>query len=203
MENFIKIMILAIVGGIIGYITNVIAIKLIFRPIEPIKIPIINKEIIGLIPKRKSEIAQNIGQVIQDELIDIHELIKNVVSENDKEEIVFYIKNKINDVVDKKINQSPLGFMVISKMVNDFISEHLDDEIKNAVDELTEVLINKGKDRINIQEIVKDKINELDLYKLEEIILSIVKKELKHIETLGLVLGFFIGLVQGIIVIFI
>lgn len=203
MENFIKIMILAIIGGIIGYITNVIAIKLIFRPIEPIKIPIINKEIIGLIPKRKSEIAQNIGQVIQDELIDIHELIKNVVSENDKEEIVFYIKNKINDVVDKKINQSPLGFMGIGKMVNDFISEHLDDEIKNAVDELTEVLINKGKDRINIQEIVKDKINELDLYKLEEIILSIVKKELKHIETLGLVLGFFIGLVQGIIVIFI
>ena len=203
MENFIKIMILAIVGGIIGYITNVIAIKLIFRPIEPIKIPIINKEIIGLIPKRKSEIAQNIGQVIQDELIDIHELIKNVVSENDKEEIVFYIKNKINDVVDKKINQSPLGFMGIGKMVNDFISEHLDDEIKNAVDELTEVLINKGKDRINIQEIVKDKINELDLYKLEEIILSIVKKELKQIETLGLVLGFFIGLVQGIIVIFI
>ena len=203
MENFIKIMILAIVGGLIGYITNVIAIKLIFRPIEPIKIPIINKEIIGLIPKRKSEIAQNIGQVIQDELIDIHELIKNVVSENDKEEIVFYIKNKINDVVDKKINQSPLGFMGIGKMVNDFISEHLDDEIKNAVDELTEVLINKGKDRINIQEIVKDKINELDLYKLEEIILSIVKKELKHIETLGLVLGFFIGLVQGIIVIFI
>lgn len=203
MENFIKIMILAIIGGIIGYITNVIAIKLIFRPIEPIKIPIINKEIIGLIPKRKSEIAQNIGQVIQDELIDIHELIKNVVSENDKEEIVFYIKNKINDVIDKKINQSPLGFMGIGKMVNDFISEHLDDEIKNAVDELTEVLINKGKDRINIQEIVKDKINELDLYKLEEIILSIVKKELKHIETLGLVLGFFIGLVQGIIVIFI
>lgn len=203
MENFIKIMILAIVGGIIGYITNVIAIKLIFRPIEPIKIPIINKEIIGLIPKRKSEIAQNIGQVIQDELIDIDELIKNVVSENDKEEIVFYIKNKINDVIDKKINQSPLGFMGIGKMVNDFISEHLDDEIKNAVDELTEVLINKGKDRINIQEIVKDKINELDLYKLEEIILSIVKKELKHIETLGLVLGFFIGLVQGIIVIFI
>lgn len=203
MENFIKIMILAIVGGIIGYITNVIAIKLIFRPIEPIKIPILNKEIIGLIPKRKSEIAQNIGQVIQDELIDIDELIKNVVSENDKEEIVFYIKNKINDVVDKKINQSPLGFMGIGKMVNDFISEHLDDEIKNAVDELTEVLIKKGKDRINIQEIVKDKINELDLYKLEEIILSIVKKELKHIETLGLVLGFFIGLVQGIIVIFI
>lgn len=203
MENFIKIMILAIIGGIIGYITNVIAIKLIFRPIEPIKIPIINKEIIGLIPKRKSEIAQNIGQVIQDELIDIDELIKNVVSENDKDEIVFYIKNKINDVVDKKINQSPLGFMGIGKMVNDFISEHLDDEIKNAVDELTEVLINKGKDRINIQEIVKDKINELDLYKLEEIILSIVKKELKHIETLGLVLGFFIGLVQGIIVIFI
>lgn len=40
MNNIIRILILAIIGGLIGYITNVIAIKLIFRPINPIKIPI-------------------------------------------------------------------------------------------------------------------------------------------------------------------
>ena len=41
MNSVIKILILATIGGLIGYITNVIAIKLIFRPIIPIKIPII------------------------------------------------------------------------------------------------------------------------------------------------------------------
>ena len=53
MSNILKIALLASIGGVIGYITNVLAIKLIFRPIEPIKIPILNFEIIGLIPKEK------------------------------------------------------------------------------------------------------------------------------------------------------
>ena len=50
---------------------------------------------------------------------------------------------------------------------------------------------------------VETKINELDLYELEEIILTIVKKELRHIEVLGLILGFLIGIIQGIVTIFI
>ena len=50
---------------------------------------------------------------------------------------------------------------------------------------------------------IENKINELDLYELETIILQIVKNELRHIEVLGLILGFFIGIVQGIITIFI
>ena len=53
MSNILKIALLASIGGVIGYITNVLAIKLIFRPIEPIKIPILNFEIIGLIPKEE------------------------------------------------------------------------------------------------------------------------------------------------------
>ena len=35
----------------------------------------------------------------------------------------------------------------------------------------------------------ENKINELDLYELESIILQIVKNELKHIEILGFILG--------------
>ena len=50
---------------------------------------------------------------------------------------------------------------------------------------------------------VENKINELDLYQLEELIIKVAKKELKHIEILGLVLGFLIGIIQGIIIIFI
>ena len=50
MNNFITILILTIVGGLIGWITNILAIKLLFRPIKPVKIPILNIEILGLIP---------------------------------------------------------------------------------------------------------------------------------------------------------
>ena len=61
MDNILKILILATIGGLIGYITNVIAIKLIFRPIVPI--------IIRLIKKKKSEIANNIGEIVAQEYI--------------------------------------------------------------------------------------------------------------------------------------
>ncbi|MEO3112186.1 DUF445 family protein [Turicibacter sanguinis] len=42
----------------------------------------------------------------------------------------------------------------------------------------------------------------LDLRELERIILQVAKKELKHIEILGFILGGVIGLVQGIILMY-
>ena len=50
---------------------------------------------------------------------------------------------------------------------------------------------------------VEDRINAFEMEKIEDIILSIAKKELKHIERLGGILGGLIGLIQGIIVIMI
>lgn len=200
MDNILKILILATIGGLIGYITNVIAIKLIFRPIVPIKIPIINKEIIGLIPKRKSEIANNIGEIVAQEFISIDEILDKAITEKDKQNILEYIKIKIKLIIDDKMGFIPGGF---KNIVQSFISDAIEEEIKLSIDELEEeIKININK-RINIQEIIETKINNLDLYMLENLILKVVKNELRHIEILGLVLGFLIGIVQGIITILI
>ena len=91
----------------------------------------------------------------------------------------------------------------IKSLVQNYVAEIIEDEIRQSIDELCEEIIIKANNRINIEEIVKNKINELDLYELEEIILTIVKNELRHIEILGLILGFFIGIIQGIITVFI
>ena len=61
-------------------------------------------------------------------------------------------------------------------------------------------MISKIKDRVEIETIVTEKINDLDLLELERIIISVAKKELKHIEILGLILGLVIGLIQGIVI---
>ncbi len=58
-----------------------------------------------------------------------------------------------------------------------------------AVENIGVDIISMAKDKININKIVEEKINELDLEELETIIISICKKEFKHIEILGLVLG--------------
>ena len=200
MINIIRILILAIIGGLIGYLTNVVAIKLIFRPINPIKIPILNTEIVGMIPKRKSEIAATIGQIISEQFLSIDEIIDGIITDEDKDNITNYIKLKIKLILDEKMTLIP---GTIKLLVQNYISDIIEDEIKSSIDELSEEIMIKANNRINIEEIVKNKINELDLYELEEIILTIVKNELRHIEILGLILGFFIGIIQGIITVFI
>ena len=200
MNNIIKILILAVIGGLIGYITNVIAIKLIFRPINPIKIPILNIEIIGLIPKRKVEIATNIGTIIEDQFLSVDEIIGDMITHKDKQDIIDYIKVKINLMLNEKMTLIP---STIRSLAQNYISEIIEEEIREAIDDVSEEIISKAKSRINIKEIVENKINELDLYELESIILQIVKNELKHIEILGFILGLFIGVIQGIITIFI
>ena len=200
MNNIIKILILAVIGGLIGYITNVIAIKLIFRPINPIKIPILNIEIIGLIPKRKVEIATNIGTIIEDQFLSVDEIIDDMITNKDKQDIIDYIKVKINLMLNEKMTLIP---STIRSLAQNYISEIIEEEIREAIDDVSEEIISKAKSRINIKEIVENKINELDLYELESIILQIVKNELKHIEILGFILGLFIGVIQGIITIFI
>lgn len=200
MNSVIKILILATIGGLIGYITNVIAIKLIFRPIIPIKIPIINKEIIGLIPKRKTEIATNIGTIIQEEFLSLDDILNNIVTEDDKQSVVEYIRVKLKLIINEKLSLAPSS---IKRIIQEYIYDFIEEEIKHSIDDLSEEIVSKATTRINIKEIVENKINQLDLYELENIILRIAKNELRHIEILGLVLGFLIGIIQGIIILFI
>lgn len=199
MNNFTTILILTIVGGLIGWITNILAIKLLFRPINPIKIPILNIKILGLIPKRKNEIASNIGEVISNELLSIDDILNQALKNSDRENFNSYIIDKIKNILNEKLNIIPLPFRM---MATPYIDEILNKEVPSAINEISADLLNKAKENVNIQEIVEKKINELDLEKLEDIIIKVAKKELKHIEILGLVLGAIIGVLQGILVIF-
>ena len=80
----IKIMIPAFIGGVIGWITNVLAIKMLFRPIYPVHIPLIELDLQGLLPKRRDEIAISIGSTIEEELIKIDEILKKISNDEKK-----------------------------------------------------------------------------------------------------------------------
>ncbi len=199
MNNFTTILMLTVVGGLIGWITNILAIKLLFRPITPIKIPILNIEILGLIPKRKNEIAANIGEVISTELLSMDDILNQALNNSNGENLNSYIIEKIKNIINEKLNIIPMPFRM---MAAPYIDEILNKEVPSAIDEISADLLVKAKENVNIQNIVEEKINELDLEKLEDIIIKVAKKELKHIEILGLVLGAIIGVLQGILVIF-
>lgn len=194
---WIKLFILAMVGAIIGWVTNIMAIKLIFRPLKPINIPVINIKIQGLIPKRQTELAKSIGEIVESELVSIEEIIDKFVHEQNKSEILFNIRRKIKKVVEQKLPTIiPSTFKAL--LLN-YIDDVIDQEGETIFNELAENIIHKAAAEIKIAEIIEEKINKFELDRLEIIIIAIAKKELKHIELLGGVIGFLIGILQGFI----
>lgn len=194
----LQLLILATIGGIIGWITNLLAIKMLFRPFQPINIPLINFKIQGLIPKRKAEIARSIGETVETELLSIEEIIDKLVKSNNKDEILLLLKEKITVIVANHLPSIiPSTFKgMISKYINDVIDEEGD----KMITEFVENMINKATSTIELSKMIEDKVNEFEMEELERIVINIAKAELKHIEILGGILGFVIGIFQGIVI---
>lgn len=199
--NIVLVLSMSIIGAIIGWITNIIAIKLIFRPYKAIKIPVINFELQGLIPKRRMDIAKSIGDVVEEELLDIKEIFETMIDEKEIRSIQKSIKIKILKILDEKM-PSIIPSMFKSS-IKTYVSDLVDKEGHKMIEGFIQEAMDKAIDKICISQLVEEKINSFDIAKIEEIIISLAKKELKHIEVLGGVLGFIIGLFQGVIVLII
>ncbi len=195
---WIQVLLLSLIGALIGWMTNVFAIKLIFRPLKAVKVPLINIEIQGLIPKRKKDIAKSIGHTVETELVSIEEIIDKLIEEENKSELISEIKNKVKKIADEKMPSIIPG--AIKGMIMGYVDEIIESEGENAINELSEKLIHKAASKVSISEIIEEKIIDFELDKLEEIILNIADKELKHIEILGGLIGFVIGFMQGVII---
>lgn len=193
-----EILIMSLVGAGIGWFTNYLAIKMIFRPLNVIKIPIIGLEFQGLVPKRRREIATSIGETVEEQLLSIDELLDQLNTNENQEVIINNIRIGILKVVNEKIPSFiPQG---IKNTILKYTGDVIEKESKGFIDKNMDKLIRDAVETIDISQLVEQKINDFDLLELESIILSISGRELKYIEILGGVLGFAIGLIQGLII---
>lgn len=197
-----KLVIMVIISAAIGWITNWVAIKMLFRPHNEINLGLF--KIQGLIPKRRAEIGTGIADVIQNELISIKDVIANI----DREEFSKRLNDLIDDVLEKNLKTKVKEkFPVMQMFFSDKMAKDASNTIKGIVmenqEKIFEIFSNYAEENIDFSTIIKDKISNFSLDKLEEIINGLAKKELKHIEVIGAILGAFIGLVQYFITLFV
>ena len=95
-----------------------------------------------------------------------------------------------------------------SNMINKFTA-FISSNYNKIADVITEVAVKLIKSNlkyalnaVNIEKIVKDKINALPLPEVENILFSFMKEHFKWINILGFFIGFVIGLTQALIVFF-
>lgn len=186
-----------LIGGFIGWVTNYIAIKMLFHPRRPIKIMFITFQ--GIFPKNKPRIANKLGTVVQRDLInfsDIKDRLKDPDAlSNFKEEIAIRIDDAIRDRIDKN---ALLKNIVPDQFIQN-IHKAIVKEIEINLPGVIESSITKIEQKLDIQELVRNKVSNFSDEKLENMLMDITAREFKFIEIIGGILGFIIGIFQLII----
>lgn len=186
------LIVIPIISALIGYITNVVAIKLLFWPKHPINLGFFKLQ--GVLPKRQAEIATSVGELVEEQLLSLDEVFDEV----DTPEMHAKFVDKISDVLKDRLASIMPSFLPskVTKLIIDNLNRVLRQEAPNIIIQV----INSARDylteEIKISVIVEDKINDFDLDELEEMITGISSTEIRFIELLGGILGFIIGLVQ-------
>lgn len=194
-----ELLFMVIIGTFIGWVTNYIAIKLLFRPYNEINI--LGFKLQGVIPKRRKELAESIGKTVNAELISIKDITNTINSM----ELEVEIDKIVGDIVEKKIKGDFLGSYPMLKMfINDSIIDKIKSYIKSAIEEnkgeIVNTIIEKLEREIDFEDLIIKKINDFSLEEVEKMTINIAKNELKHIEYIGAVLGAFIGIVQYLLI---
>jgi uncharacterized membrane protein YheB (UPF0754 family) len=185
-----------IAGGIIGWITNYVAIILLFRPHIPFSI--LGYQVQGVIPKRRKEIARSMAKAIEKDLLSSGDFAKALSGLDWEKEI----ENTVEEAVEHRFSSKYLKLPIVG-----LVSENLKGQVKliltkeiiSHLDRKKDSLAAKVKESIDVQELLVTKIDKLDLKKFEKLLTDFIARELKHLEYLGGVMGFIIGLFQSIL----
>lgn len=190
-----EIIIFILIGGLIGWMTNKLAIKMLFRPINPHKILGINIQ--GVFPRRKDQIAKSLADIIEKELLSKDVIMENLLSEEKVESMKDKLKTTLIDKLSKAI--PPAIAMFLGGDAKGMIGQYIDKYGDQLFDEMLDEFQHASFDHLDIYGIVKNRIDELDFVEFEKIIFGLMNKELRFVEIIGLFLGGFIGAVQYLI----
>lgn len=145
-----SILIAPLMGGVIGYITNDIAIRMLFRPrtakyICGWKVPFTP----GIIPKGKGRLADSIGKIISENLMS-KEVLENYLL---SDEMVGKVRSTVEEFIEKqKVNE---------ETVQEFLGHYLtEDEINAITDNVNHSLTQQMQSKLS-DPAVGNKVAEL------------------------------------------
>jgi uncharacterized membrane protein YheB (UPF0754 family) len=198
--EIVRLVLIPIIAAATGYLTNFIAVRMLFRPRRPIRA--LGVSIHGLIPKRRAQIALSVGETVERHLIS-HDDVKAVLADPEvRARIARVVDDRLGDVIEFKLKtlHPMIGMFLKGEMVEK-ARALVTREVLDAVGPITESMVDHLEERLDFKQIVVSKIEGFDLDRFEEIVLSIASRELRAIEMLGGVLGFIIGLMTDLLLI--
>jgi len=191
--------ILPIIAAWIGWITNYLAIKMLFYPHNPKKI--LGLTFHGVFPKRQAQIAEKLGDLVANELFSIHDISNKIEELSTQPEALDEVGKRIEKTIrGKLISSFPMLSMFLSDEMIEKVTNLFKGELEDFLRESARGLAFKMEESVNVQALVRDKVQTFSSNKIEELLVDFMKQEFRFIEKIGAVLGFLIGVIQVILI---
>lgn len=189
-----------IISGFVGWLTNVLALKMTFYPLEYVGFRPFGWQ--GIVPSKAAKMARISVDLMADKLINIKDvfsrLAPDVIAKIMQPGVEKLSKNIINEIM---LAQSPKLWRVIPKSYK----QKIYDQVRDDSPKITKAIMADIKD--DVRELLDLKALAVsvlmnDKALVNQMFLEVGKKEFKFIERSGFYFGFLFGIIQMFIFIY-
>ncbi len=188
-------------GLIVGYLTNFIALKMIFEPERPIRFgPVVFQ---GLLMKRQEEVSREFGKVLASRLFTMHNIFDNIIYGKATEKIVDLVEEHVNNLIDKTagLNRAIIQIATGTKTYNNIKQMVVDTFTEELPQSITEVF-DYAENALDIEDTVAEKMSSLPADEFLGFMRPVFQEDEWKLIIIGAILGMFAGFVQVIILVF-
>ncbi len=190
-----------IISAFIGWVTNWVAIKMLFHPREPKKILGITFH--GIFPKRQKQFAEKLGKLVSAEFLSFDDIEQKISNPENLKKIMPMIEDHFDDFLKNRLkDEMPVISMFIGDKTITTLKAAFMKEIETLFPQVMKQYAGNLKTELDLEQIVISKVSAFSSDKLEEVLYQIMSKEFRFVEIIGAVLGFLIGLIQVLLTMF-
>ena len=193
-------LLLPVIGAVIGWVTNAVAIKMLFRPYRPVRI--LGWTFQGLLPRRRKEFAAGIARTVERDLLTTEDVGRFFEELDWEEEVGRAVEEafqaRLGGRLAARLFRTPVLGLVGREVVR-LVQRRAARALVQKLNEQRAHLTRKFREAVSLQEVVARKVEALEMEKLEALLMDLISKELAYIELVGAVLGFVIGLAQVVV----
>lgn len=191
--------VLPVFGLLVGWATNWIALNVIFRPLNPVKIGAIQLQ--GLFLRRQPEVAASFCHIVTHEILTVSHIVNAILNGPNAERARNMVKKHIKPLVDETAGLSkpmaqmafgPKGFANLKHHVGEKAIEISATAFNNPVFE---------RDRAEaVEAIMRERMTALSSEEFQDLLRPCFQEDEAKLIAVGAVLGFLAGLAQIVFV---
>ena len=192
--------VMPIMGLIVGYVTNWLALQMIFRPLEPRKFGFIYYQ--GLFLKRQPEVSYEFADVLQKRVFHSENLVRMIFEGKGGDLLIQLVRDKAAEGVEQAVKETPVIPMMISDQQKKQIKEQTANMLVGAVPQVATRIESYIVDALDIKQTVARRLSFLPPAEFEELLHSVFKEDELTLIALGAFLGGLVGMIQAFLVYF-